>query len=311
MLVLATGQAQPLGVATDGTNVYWANNAGGGGNGAVMSCPVCGCNQQPTPFSMSEQGATAIVTDGTNVYWTAQRLNQVRTCPVTGCPTTPATFAPAQSPLGLALDPKGASASARFLNWANNVVNNNNNGNVDWCSLAGCSGAPMFYSTGVGVASVPYGIASSGNDLYWSTLGGAGGIQHGYVRNCGGPGCGNVTNFGPGVATTPLGIVSDGLNVYWTSSDGVVRMCQLTGCVPSATLLATGQGTPMAITTDGTNVYWTTMGGAVAKCAVNSGGCGTTPTILISGQGALSGIAVDSASVYFATASGMIIKIAK
>ena len=63
---LASGQGTPVLVAVDSTNVYWANVSGG----TVMKCAKGGCGSNPTPMASGQNAPYGIAVDSTSVYWT-------------------------------------------------------------------------------------------------------------------------------------------------------------------------------------------------------------------------------------------------
>jgi len=71
--ILASGQGNPAGLATDGVDLYWANVGSGspqvfGQSGQVMKCSINGCNGKPTPL-LNVQGPTEIAISSTFVTW--------------------------------------------------------------------------------------------------------------------------------------------------------------------------------------------------------------------------------------------------
>ena len=66
---LAVGQPTPLGVVSDGTNVYWTNFATyDTPTGSVMRVPVGG--GVPLAIAEGQNGPSGITVDATSVYWT-------------------------------------------------------------------------------------------------------------------------------------------------------------------------------------------------------------------------------------------------
>ena len=76
-IVLASGLNYPVGIATDGLNVYWteAGYTEVSGQqqttpGVVRKCAVAGCNNLPTTVAGGLNNPQGIVVDEQNVYWT-------------------------------------------------------------------------------------------------------------------------------------------------------------------------------------------------------------------------------------------------
>ncbi len=65
VVTLATAQSEPVSIATDGTNVYWANF----GDGSVVKAPVGG--GAPTTLATLGTGASAVAVSGGSLYWNA------------------------------------------------------------------------------------------------------------------------------------------------------------------------------------------------------------------------------------------------
>ena len=63
---LASGQGTPVLVAVDSVNVYWANSS----SGTVMKCAKGGCNNNPTQMASGQSSPYGIAVDSTSVYWT-------------------------------------------------------------------------------------------------------------------------------------------------------------------------------------------------------------------------------------------------
>jgi hypothetical protein len=75
--VLASGLNSPMGIATDGLNVYWTetgnyfvNGEAVDGTGLVRKCSVTGCDNTPYNIASGLNGPVGIAVDDTYVYWT-------------------------------------------------------------------------------------------------------------------------------------------------------------------------------------------------------------------------------------------------
>jgi hypothetical protein len=76
-ITLASEQTYPVGIATDGTNVYWINNGvdlSGSQLGTVMRMPVDG--GVATTLASGEMSPYAIAVDSTSVYWASSACAQ-------------------------------------------------------------------------------------------------------------------------------------------------------------------------------------------------------------------------------------------
>ncbi|HET6280877.1 MAG TPA: HYR domain-containing protein, partial [Polyangia bacterium] len=275
---LASAQAGPLGIAVDGTSVYWTN----GDDGTVMKVALSG--GAPTTLASGQNTPRGIAVDGASVYWAAG--NTVMKVALSGgAPTTLASSGQAGPSMGIAVD--GTS-----VYWTNNAYS----GTVMKVALSG--GAPTTLASG---QVAPTGITVDGTSVYWTNYGDSG-LLNGAVMK---------VALSGGVPTTlasaqvhPADIAVDGTNMYWTNAgdpallnSGTVMKVALSG--GAATTLASGQARPNAIAVDGTSVYWTNYltgnTDTVMKVALSGG----VPTTLASAQAGPTGIAVDGTSVYW------------
>ena len=64
---IASGQADPAGIAVDATNVYWTNNASGNGAGTVMKVPLGGGS--PTALASGQSNPWGLAVDAVSAYW--------------------------------------------------------------------------------------------------------------------------------------------------------------------------------------------------------------------------------------------------
>jgi hypothetical protein len=167
--VVYGSQPFPEAVATDGTNLYWANwgtfNAQGSYNndGAILKAPVGGGTAPVTLASMqSAPGALAL--DGTNVYWT--NIGQL----TSGGLPMPGTGSVMQAPLAggtpvtlatMQYVPLGIAVSGQTVYWAEFTLSAP--GNIMSVPVGGGTAMTL-------VANVkdPFGIAVSGGSVYWT-----------------------------------------------------------------------------------------------------------------------------------------------
>jgi len=162
-VTLRTGAAGPLGIASNGTHVFWTNNAAG----TVEGCFANGCTT-PTVLTKGQTGATAIAADPQNVYWST--ADAIVRCPATPAGCTPEVLATGQSsPLDIAVDPKG-------VYWTDTPAGSVR---VQTCPLAGCGASPRMLALVPGGA--PARLALSDKWVYW-TIGGPGGAIYRVAR---------------------------------------------------------------------------------------------------------------------------------
>jgi hypothetical protein len=74
--LIANGLSAPLGIVTDGIDIYWteagqtvSNGMAVGGAGSVRRCGVAGCQNTPTTVASGLDYPTAVAVDAQNVYW--------------------------------------------------------------------------------------------------------------------------------------------------------------------------------------------------------------------------------------------------
>jgi hypothetical protein len=107
LVVLASGQLAPYGIAVDADNVYWTDEGVNyASNGSVQRIGLCG--GAPTVLAANQE-PYAIAIDSRNVYWTNWVLGSgstgtIESVPIEGGPTT--QYAGGQyQPSGIAVRP--------------------------------------------------------------------------------------------------------------------------------------------------------------------------------------------------------------
>lgn len=147
----------PVGVASDGTSVFWNDPA----YGQILSCAVGGCGGTPTVVAHNIGTPWyALATDSSNVYFAGRGDGTVYSCPKAGCgsnlPTTIVTGL--TGPYALAVDTDTVYVT---------TYDPNNMGTpapVVSCPLAGCAMPTVVAAN----QATPSGIAADGNGVYWA-----------------------------------------------------------------------------------------------------------------------------------------------
>jgi hypothetical protein len=227
--VLAAGLAMPIGLALDGTNVYWTDSL----DGTVMKVSLDG---GPSVVLATGQGAAAYVAvDSSSVYWTSVDGGTVMKVSIDG--GDPSVLAAGQSqPWCIALDGAGS------VYWTNYW----DTGAVMKAPIDG--GTAMTLSS----ASWPYGIAVSNGFVFWTNQDG-GEVMRARLDGT------DPTGLAAGVA--PSTIAVDATSVYWTDDDADFPLMAVPIAGGSPTALITIEPYPalegvVPIAVDSTSVYW-------------------------------------------------------
>jgi hypothetical protein len=236
---LTSCQEGPRGIATDQTNVYWAElgspDGDASGPGSIVTCGLAGCaGGTATVYAPSEDGAFDLVVDPSAVYWTDTFSGLVRKCAIGGCGDEPTTLATDSPPLsGVAIDPTS-------IYWAEVA-----SGNIIQCPLSGCA---TFAPFATGQAS-PAKIDTANGNVYWSAAGA--------IMTCPAKGCGGAARVFAKDQPGAFAITHDSNNLYWTllAKDGMVLSCPLAGCT-EPTILGAMQDSPTSVAQDDVSVYW-------------------------------------------------------
>ncbi len=285
--------ANPIALALDDANVYWADFAAGD----VAMAPKSG-GAPVVLWSSTTMRPRAIAVDTANVYVLATADtttgSSLVAVPISGAPAAPLTTSP-----NLLAAPLAAGPSL-----------------VYWVDQGSVLGMPK---TGGAVAGVVPGVpaaalAVDASSLYWSAQDGlhAQPLSGGPAALLGVPANPEPTPQGPLAAAA---IAVDATNVYYAINSfagaGTIGSIPIAGGPP--TTLATGRpGSLMAIAVDDRNVYWVEGEGTIQQGAIAAvPKAGGRVAVLATGLSDPMSVAVDSSGVYFPSAGGGVGKIAK
>jgi hypothetical protein len=296
----------PAGIWSDGVNVYWTNDWGGG---SIQSVPRAG--GPVTTVVGSREGPWGIVVDDTYVYWTENNggSGQVVKAPKLPDAGTPTVIATGQ------IAPRGIVFDGTNLYWT--TIGSGAAGGGVWTALPDADASVSPIATSL---PLPLGIALDGHKaVYWQSYG-TSDAHNGTIQKWD-PLTSTVSMLATG-QSGQFGIVvsPDSSSVYWTNYDqGTVAFTSTTAAVPLAipTIIATDWlsqdagitanprgiviDTPNAANPADTVIYWTDFdqpGGTVwfyrngLKCP------------LASGEGVPQAIFVDDTYVYWANYLG-------
>jgi hypothetical protein len=148
--ILAQGQKFPLGIATDGTNVYWLSQGGP----AVMTAPLAGGT--PMALASARSWGTGIAVDSTGVYWSSPGERAVTRTPLDGSAGTILFSTPSADPA-----PNGIAIDDKNVYWTEFL-----GGGIVKAPLAG--GPPTTIFAGHAGHGIPAGIAVDSTSVYWT-----------------------------------------------------------------------------------------------------------------------------------------------
>lgn len=151
-------------IATDGVRVFFTFRT----SGAMMSCPVTGCDGgAPTQHFTGQGQSRALAASAGYLAWIDDRGAAIRSCPIASCSGTPTLVAGAQ--------PQATSlvAAGTQLYW----TVKGEGGAIRTCPVTGCGGPPVELLGGQGQ---PHGLAVTASDVYFT--GYESDPSNGYVR---------------------------------------------------------------------------------------------------------------------------------
>jgi len=297
-VALATDQADPVSVAVDRHNVYFANQGGDSVGRVAKQGPACAGNMCILHSDPSLRAPFGIAADGANVYVAGWASGGAQGA-VLQLPTSlasSAVLAEVRGPWGV------ATANGRVY-----FTTRNDPTTVGSVPVNG--GAVTAIATGPASGADVRAIAADGASVVWGARGvasvGLGSLFHASaVGTCGHGGCVPIT-----VATgAPQAFFLDGEWLYWTAGDGKVRkMVKSGGCKliqPCPVVLAENQPDPQFVVASGADVWWTNGGDGSLRHGSAYRTCrGTRCQALAAGLGTVSGLAQDETALYVTSRS--------
>jgi virginiamycin B lyase len=151
-----SGARGPVGVAVDGTHIYWANTFGSGTLGR-SSLDGSGANQS---FVVGAQTPCGVAVDGSHVYWANNSGNSIGRANLDGSGANESFITGANHPCGVTVD-------GSFVYWSNegNCAPTCNGTTIGRANLDGSSPDESFIT---GLAA-PVGVAVNASYIYWGT----------------------------------------------------------------------------------------------------------------------------------------------
>jgi hypothetical protein len=190
----------PQGIATDGTNVYWA-----GRDGNVWELPVAGSGTS-LMLGSGQANPWGVTVDSTNAYWTNNvGSGNLAMAPISDTgPVT--TLASGQQNMGsIAVD-----ATSVYWTNAGTQANNFKDGTVMKVTIGGGVLVTIASSQ-----DSPEGIAVDASNVYW-------GSQAGVLSAPVGGGPDIPLAFG----TPPINLAEDSTSLYWTAGSTVMKVAK-------------------------------------------------------------------------------------
>lgn len=147
-LSFVNGATGPVGVAVDGSFVYWANAFGSGTTIGRAKLDGSGVNQT---FITVANRPCGVAVDGSHIYWSSYNSNSIGRANLDGTGATNTFITGAIGPCGVAVD-------GSHVYWANEGSTT-----IGRANLNGSNPSETF----IGGASQPTGVAVNGSHIYW------------------------------------------------------------------------------------------------------------------------------------------------
>jgi hypothetical protein len=265
-LVIASGQANPLSLALDSTNLYWGALSSSGPI-MQMAMPWGAQPGTPTPIAVGEYYPFSVIVDATHVYW-SDALGHIKRVPI------------------------GGGTAEILATLSTNVTY--------WLAIVGTTifvGGDALYSLSKGggpvttIASNQYqvwGMTQDATNLYWTTEALNGAVQKWPLEG------GVVTPLASSLVDPfSVAVNSEGVVLFTKPSEGTIESVPVGGGMVST--LLTQQYNADSLLFDCGNLYWSTATSIVRSPA--SGGMATT---IASGMNYPGSIVADDSFIYWA-----------
>ena len=194
-------QADPQGVAADGSHIYWVANGTNGTNGSIWEANLDGSDA--TPVVIHQANPWGVAVGASHIYWTDTTTGTVNEANLDG--TSPQAIVTGQS------HPFGVAVSADHLYWSSAVPASPrpDHRRPTWTAPARTSSSSARTS--------PRGWRSSTSHLYWI------GTGDDTVNEANLDGSSPQTIASPGPGQVPIGVAAGVGHLYWTTNtDGSI-----------------------------------------------------------------------------------------
>ena len=207
---LISGATAPLGVAIDGSFVYWTN---GGATPSIGRANLDGSSASQS-YIAAAGAPQGLAVDNTFAYWS----QVVSAAGQIGRARLSSPEAPNQSFVPAGPSPCGVASDADEANWANGGSPG---------SIGDSHGGDDPDQTFITATADPCGIARADGYIYWTNRA-ANSIGRALQD-----GSGAVQDFIPLSTTTgPCGVATDGQHIYWTTASNTIGRAEVDGTNP-------------------------------------------------------------------------------
>jgi virginiamycin B lyase len=186
-----TGASAPIGVAVDGSYIYWANEK----TNSIGRANLDGSGVNPG-FIADAQDPFGVAVDGAHIYWTNAQSGSIGRANLNGTAANNSFITGASAPEGIAVD-------GQHIYWANSF-----SGVIGRADLDGSAVNQSF----INATHSPRGVAVDAQHIYWTEL------VDGTIGRANLDGSAADERFITGAADSPIGIAVDSQHVFWANA---------------------------------------------------------------------------------------------